>query len=208
MVVDNNIVEIPRMPASQFTLEWYMYKDTTSKNIHFLIDTMDCNGLADLDHPTTFFVEERGYTEVARDANRISNPIQYRDCVSTGGLMTMELTGNRTCCISIKRYMTLQQVRREDPTFSFTKAALWAMIECTTTICCAALPGSTYALKRMLPLDLMKRAISWVEHKCDTFEPSRLQCRKPRADDTEANSAVLDQRNNREPLNNLTNQVE
>ena len=83
MVVDNNIVEIPRMPASQFTLEWYMYKDTTSKNIHFLIDTMDCNGLADLDHPTAFFVEERGYTEVARDANRTSNPIQYRDCVST-----------------------------------------------------------------------------------------------------------------------------
>lgn len=59
----------------------------------------------------------------------------------------------------------------------------------------------------MLPIDLMKRAISWVERKFDSFEPAQLTCRKPRADDTEANSAVLDQRSIGERLNNLPNQA-
>lgn len=207
MVVDNDTAETPRMPSHPFALGWYMYKLFASKNIHFPIYTMDCDGLADLDHPTAFFVEKCRYTEVARNADRTSDPIQCRNCVSTESLMIIELTGTRTCCISIKRYMTLQQVKKADPTFSFTKAALWAMIECTTTICCAALPGSTYALKRTLPIDLMKRAISWVERKFDSFEPAQLTCRKPRADDTEANSAVLDQRSIGERLNNLPNQA-
>lgn len=121
--------------------------------------------------------------------------------------MMTELTGNRTCCISIKRYLTLQQVIDKDLTFSFTQSALWAMIECTTTICCAALPGSTYALNRILPVDLMKRAVRWVEQKLDSFEPSCLPYRKPRVEDTEANTPVINERQHIEPLRNFTTQV-
>ena len=99
----------------------------------------------------------------------------------------IELIVARTCCISIKRYVLLLNVDERDPTFNVTQSILWTMIEACTTICCAALPGSTYALSRILPLGAMSRAVNWVEQKLESFEQYRLTSRNPRVADVEEN---------------------
>lgn len=92
-----------------------------------------------------------------------------------------------TCCISIKRFIVQLKMDMHDLTFSLVEPTLWQMIDISTTICCAALPGSTHVLKRMLPVDLFKEAVDWVERKWEATKQSSCTSRNVTAGDAEAN---------------------
>jgi hypothetical protein len=96
-----------------------------------------------------------------------------------------------------------------DLTFTLVEPTLWQMIDISTTICCAALPGSTHVLKRILPVDLLKRAVDWVEQKWEANKHSSCTSRNGTAEDVEANvPPVTTVHRQRDSLSrNITNQV-
>ncbi|KAF2437552.1 hypothetical protein P171DRAFT_526782 [Karstenula rhodostoma CBS 690.94] len=103
------------------------------------------------------------------------------------GLLTLFGLGIVTCCISIRRYTVQLNMDMHDLTFSLVEPTLWQMIDISTTICCAALPGSTHVLRRMLPVDLLKQAVDWVERTWKATKQSSCTTRNLTAGDAEAN---------------------
>ncbi|KAL5418904.1 hypothetical protein PMIN03_000747 [Paraphaeosphaeria minitans] len=121
------------------------------------------------------------------------------------GLATLFGLGIVTCCISIKRFIVQLRTDVHDLTFTLVEPTLWQMIDLSTTICCAALPGSTHALKRMLPVDLLKQGVDWVERKWHATKQSSCTSRNATAEDAEANlPPVSTLRQTRDPLSDHT----
>lgn len=78
-------------------------------------------------------------------------------------------------------------IKTSDLTFTLVNPTIWQMIDMSTTICCAALPGSMFALRRMIPVDLLKSAVDWVEQKWEATKRCTFVSRNRTFEDMEAN---------------------
>lgn len=73
--------------------------------------------------------------------------------------------GIATCGVACKRYVTLLNIDEKDLTFSMVEPCVWTAIESSTTIICAALPGSARALRKFLPTTHMSRFVEYAEQR-------------------------------------------
>jgi len=133
---------------------------------------LDCNRLRHIDCSATSPVEECQHSQISCQASWCFSSIWCGHHVSSIWDWANAAYNHRTCCIAIKRYVTTLNIDLDDLTFSLVKPCLWNMIESSVTICCAALPGSTSALRKMLPMDILERAVKWIERRLTKTSPS------------------------------------
>ncbi|KAF2180971.1 hypothetical protein K469DRAFT_671979 [Zopfia rhizophila CBS 207.26] len=80
-----------------------------------------------------------------------------------------------TCAVACKRYITLLQIHNDDITFSMVEPCIWTIVETSTTIICASLPGSLHALKKVLPTILLRQSFEYIEEWFYAWKTSSTQ---------------------------------
>lgn len=122
--------------------------------------SMDHHRLCHLDISNSCAMER--YQDLTRSANWSHCSFWVWHCVSLiEPWLVGLLTALRTCGVAVKRYITLLEIRNDDLTFSMVDPCVWTMIESSTTIICAAIPASTFVLRKLLPINLLGRIIEW-----------------------------------------------